>query len=235
MQQAVSRTPETAATHLRSRPSARLACVERHELAGALYRAAHLTGTFTLRSGHTSTEYFDKFQFTSRPELLDAVSSQLAAMVPADVEVLAGLQLGGVPLAAALSLKTGLPAVYVRLERKAYGTGRICEGVPVGDRVVAVVEDVVTTGGQIGLSTAGSPRRGRRRSLRTGGRRSGTRRARVAGRARPRLPSAVHDRGARAGRAVASAPRARDQRTSNDGRLSRSGSRAHSGSRASSM
>ncbi len=93
--------------------------------------AAHLTGTFTLRSGHTSTEYFDKFQFTSRPELLDAVSSQLAAMVPADVEVLAGLQLGGVPLAAALSLKTGLPAVYVRLERKAYGTGRICEGVPV--------------------------------------------------------------------------------------------------------
>jgi orotate phosphoribosyltransferase len=128
--------------------------VERQELARALYRAAHLTGTFTLRSGHTSTEYFDKFQFTSRPELLDAVSSQLAAMVPSDVEVLAGLQLGGVPLAAALSLKTGLPAVYVRLERKAYGTGRICEGVPVRDRVVAVVEDVVTTGGQVGLSTA---------------------------------------------------------------------------------
>ena len=68
--------------------------------------------------------------------------------------MLAGLQLGGVPLAAALSLKTGLPAVYVRLERKAYGTCRISEGVDVRDRVVAVVEDVVTTGGQIGLSTA---------------------------------------------------------------------------------
>jgi orotate phosphoribosyltransferase len=128
--------------------------VERHELAGALYRAAHLTGSFTLRSGQTSTEYFDKFQFTSRPELLEAVSSQLAKMVPPEVEVVAGLQLGGVPLAAALSLKTGLPAVYVRLERKTYGTGRISEGVAVRDRVVAVVEDVVTTGGQIGLSTA---------------------------------------------------------------------------------
>lgn len=119
-----------------------------------MYEVAHLTGTFTLRSGQTSTEYFDKFQFTSRPELLDAVSSQLAAIVPPDVEVLAGLQLGGVPLAAALSLKTGLPAVYVRLERKSYGTCRISEGVDIGGRVVAVVEDIVTTGGQIGRSTA---------------------------------------------------------------------------------
>jgi orotate phosphoribosyltransferase len=139
---------------VRVRSSARLVAVERNELATALYGAAHLTGSFTLRSGQASTEYFDKFQFTSRPELLNAVSSHLAAMVPRDVEVLAGLQLGGVPLAAALSLKTGLPAVYVRLERKAYGTCRISEGVDVRDRVVAVVEDVVTTGGQIGLSTA---------------------------------------------------------------------------------
>jgi len=83
-----------------------------------------------------------------------AHSSQLAAIVPPDVEVLAGLQLGGVPLAAALSLKTGLPAVYVRLERKSYGTCRISEGVDIGGRVVAVVEDIVTSGGQIGLSTA---------------------------------------------------------------------------------
>lgn len=128
--------------------------MERSNLARALYEAAHLTGTFTLRSGQTSDEYFDKFQFTSRPDLLGAVTDELAGLVPPEVEILAGLQLGGVPLAAALALKTGLPAVYVRLERKAYGTCRISEGVDVDGRIVAVIEDVVTTGGQIGLSTA---------------------------------------------------------------------------------
>lgn len=128
--------------------------MERRELAARIYEAAHLSGTFTLRSGQTASEYFDKFQFTSRPELLRAVADELAALVPAEVEVLAGLQLGGVPLAAALSLRTGLPAVYVRLERKTYGTCRISEGVDVRHRVVAVIEDVVTTGGQIGVSAA---------------------------------------------------------------------------------
>jgi orotate phosphoribosyltransferase len=81
------------------------------------------------------------------------VADELAALVPSDVEVLAGLQLGGVPLVAALSLRTGLPAVYVRPERKTYGTRRISEGVDVSGRVIAVAEDVVTTGGQIRLST----------------------------------------------------------------------------------
>jgi hypothetical protein len=73
-------------------------------LAREIYRVAHLVGTFTLRSGQESTEYFDKFQFTSRPELLEAVADPMAELVPHDVEVLAGLQLGGVPLAAALAL-----------------------------------------------------------------------------------------------------------------------------------
>jgi len=128
--------------------------MERDALAARIQRVAHLTGTFTLRSGQTSTEYFDKFQFTARPDLLGPVAEHLAEVLPADVEVLAGIQLGGVPLTAALSLRTGLPAVYVRLQRKAYGTGRISEGVEVAGRVVAVVEDVVTTAGQVRLSAS---------------------------------------------------------------------------------
>lgn len=121
-------------------------------LARAIFEVAHLTGSFTLRSGAVSTEYFDKFQFTSRPELLDAVAEGLATMVPPEVEVLAGLQLGGVPLAAALALKTRIPAVYVRLQRKSYATQKIAEGIDVNGKVVAIVEDVVSTGGQIALS-----------------------------------------------------------------------------------
>lgn len=124
------------------------------DLAREIYKVAHLRGTFMLRSGHVSTEYFDKFQLTSRPELLEAVAEAMAEIIPPDVEVLAGLQLGGVPLAAALALKTRIPAVYVRLQRKSYATQKIAEGVDLDGKVVAIVEDVVSTGGQIVLSTA---------------------------------------------------------------------------------
>lgn len=127
--------------------------VVQNDLARDIYEVAHLRGTFTLRSGQVSTEYFDKFQFTSRPELLEAVAEAMAEIVPADVEVLAGLQLGGVPLAAALALKKRIPAVYVRLQRKSYATQKIAEGVDLDGKVVAIVEDVVSTGGQIVLST----------------------------------------------------------------------------------
>jgi len=127
--------------------------MRRDELARTIFEVSHLSGAFTLRSGRPATEYFDKFQFTSRPELLEAVAEEMAQIVPQDVQVLAGLQLGGVPIAAALALRTRLPAVYVRLQRKTYGTGRISEGVDVGGKVVAIVEDVVSTGGQIALST----------------------------------------------------------------------------------
>lgn len=73
---------------------------------------------FTLRSGRTADTYFDKFLFTSDPDLLREVAGRLAPLVPHDTEVLAGLELGGVPLATALALETGLPAVYVRREPK---------------------------------------------------------------------------------------------------------------------
>ena len=42
----------------------------RSELAHRIYQTSHLTGQFTLRSGAIATEYFDKYQFETRPELL---------------------------------------------------------------------------------------------------------------------------------------------------------------------
>lgn len=124
----------------------------RPHLAAAVYEASHLIGPFTLRSGQQASEYFDKYQFTSRPELLEPLADQLAILLPPEVEVVAGLQMGGVPLAAAVALTTGLPAVYVRLSRKTYGTCKITEGIEVLGRRVAIIEDVVTTGGQVILS-----------------------------------------------------------------------------------
>ncbi|HEY2213957.1 MAG TPA: orotate phosphoribosyltransferase [Acidimicrobiales bacterium] len=122
-------------------------------LAGRMYAASHLTGTFTLRSGRVATEYFDKYRFESDPALLSEIAELAAGQIPEGTQGLAGLELGGVPFATVLSLKTGLPLFLVRKEAKKYGTERICEGGDVSGLNLLVVEDVVTTGGQIVLST----------------------------------------------------------------------------------
>jgi orotate phosphoribosyltransferase len=123
--------------------------MNRTELASRMLRAAHLTGEFRLRSGATSGEYFDKYQFEAVPELLRAVANQLVPLVPAGTQVLAGLELGGIAIATALSLTTGLPAAFVRKVPKSYGTCQLAEGASIAGRRVLVVEDVVTSGGQI--------------------------------------------------------------------------------------
>ena len=119
-----------------------------------MYEAAHLVGRFRLRSGRTADEYFDKYRFEADPVLLRAIAEQAAELVPAGTEVLAGLELGGVPIATALGLVTGLPVAFVRKAAKTYGTCRLAEGAAVEGRRVLVVEDVVTSGGQVALSTA---------------------------------------------------------------------------------
>ena len=128
--------------------------MDRSELAAAIYRTSLRIGTFQLRSGRTATEYFDKYRFESDPVLLRAVAEQAADHIPPDTEMLAGLELGGVPVATALALESGLPVVFVRKAAKAYGTGRLAEGADVAGRRVLVVEDVITSGGQVASSTA---------------------------------------------------------------------------------
>jgi orotate phosphoribosyltransferase len=123
--------------------------VNRDELARRIYKVSHLTGEFTLRSGATSSEYFDKYLFESDPALIRALAEALAPLVPEGTDALAGLELGGVPLATMLSQVTGLPALFVRKEAKTYGTCRLAEGGELEGRRLTVVEDVVTSGGQV--------------------------------------------------------------------------------------
>jgi orotate phosphoribosyltransferase len=127
--------------------------MDRNELAKRLKDTCSLKGHFVLRSGQVSDVYFDKYMLEADPELLRAVSEHSAPLVPEGTEVLAGLELGGVPLSTALSLVTGLPQVLVRKEAKTYGTAKLAEGPDIAGRRVLVVEDVVTTGGQVVLST----------------------------------------------------------------------------------
>lgn len=126
----------------------------RARLARRIHSVAHLWGTFTLRSGRVSEEYFDKYRFESDPVLLADIADAMASLVPSGTEVLAGLEMGGIPVVTALSRVTGLPAAFVRKAAKAYGTARLAEGVEVSGRRVLVVEDVVTSGGQVVLSAA---------------------------------------------------------------------------------
>ncbi|MEO6351111.1 MAG: orotate phosphoribosyltransferase [Candidatus Limnocylindrales bacterium] len=120
----------------------------REALAQQIADAAVLRGTFTLRSGQTSSYYIDKYRLTTDPKLLERIAAALAMALPPSIDRLAGTALGAVPLATAVSLATGLPCVFVRVDAaKDHGTSKSIEGrLEPMDRV-ALIEDVVTTGG----------------------------------------------------------------------------------------
>lgn len=123
--------------------------MDKKELAQKVVEIALRRGEFKLRSGQVSNVYFDKYQFESSPRLLKEIARQLAPLVPEGTEVLAGLELGGVPIATALSFETGLPVAFVRKARKDYGTCLIAEGAALKGKRVCIVEDVITTGGAV--------------------------------------------------------------------------------------
>lgn len=107
-------------------------------------------GDFTLASGAKSSYYIDIKKASTNPRVLYLIS-QLMAMKMQDLNIrpdrIAGVVLGSVPLAAALSLATGVPYVMIRKEKKDHGTGKLIEGdLEAGDKVL-VVEDVITTAG----------------------------------------------------------------------------------------
>jgi orotate phosphoribosyltransferase len=117
-------------------------------------KTALLRGSFTLRSGAVSNVYFDKYRFESDPALLREITAEMAARLPPSVDALAGLEMGGIPVATMLGQHTGLPVLFVRKKAKEYGTRRLAEGGEVKGKRLLVVEDVVTSGGQILLSVA---------------------------------------------------------------------------------
>lgn len=127
--------------------------VNHAELARKVFEISYLRGEFKLRSGQVSNEYFDKYRFEADPVLLREIALQLAPKIPAGTEILAGLEMGGIPIATALSLQTGIPALFVRKKAKDYGTCQFAEGREFKGKKVCVIEDVVTTGGQVLLST----------------------------------------------------------------------------------
>ncbi|HEX7760904.1 MAG TPA: orotate phosphoribosyltransferase [Caulobacteraceae bacterium] len=122
---------------------------DRRALAADISRATRLSGTFILRSGQVSDQYFDKYRFEADPALLARVAAAMLPLVPAGAQILAGLELGGVPIATAMSLQSGVRAAFVRKEAKTYGTCLAVEGSDVAGKRVVMIEDVISTGGAV--------------------------------------------------------------------------------------
>ena len=125
----------------------------RDQLAFAIYKKSYITGKFLLRSGTVANEYFDKYLFESDPVLLAEIAKAMEGLIPQNIDALAGLELGGIPLVTVLSQLTKLPAFFVRKKAKKYGTSKLAEGGEIKGKKLLLVEDVVTSGGQIILST----------------------------------------------------------------------------------
>lgn len=105
-------------------------------------------GTFTLASGKTSSYYVDIKKAITRPDLLRTIGEAMAPYA-ARADRIAGVELGAVPIAAAVSLASDKPYLMVRKEAKGHGTKKEFEGeLKKGEKVV-FVEDVLTTGGTL--------------------------------------------------------------------------------------
>jgi orotate phosphoribosyltransferase len=121
----------------------------RDALAKRIVQVALLHGEFTLRSGRKSSYYLDKYRFETQPDVLAELGKMFADRVRPNVDRIAGAELGAVALAAAASLACNKPFVIVRNQKKDYGTSKLVEGVLEHGETVAIVEDVLTTGGQV--------------------------------------------------------------------------------------
>ncbi len=106
---------------------------------------AFKTGEFTLTSGKKSNFYVDIKQASTKPKILREIGKCMAEHLKGE-ERIAGMELGAVPLAVALSLETNLPYLIIRKVERKHGTGKLIEGEMKKDDKIILVEDVTTTG-----------------------------------------------------------------------------------------
>jgi len=116
-----------------------------NRIAEMLRQAGAVTfGDFVLASGARSTYYIDVKNAITDPFVLKAIGEVIGQSMTCDV--VAGVAVGGIPLAVATSLSLGIPYAIVRSEVKSHGKSSPIIGNVRGKKVV-LVEDVTTSGG----------------------------------------------------------------------------------------
>ncbi len=123
--------------------------MDKQEVAMRIAETAILHGEFTLRSGRTSTWYIDKYLFTTQPDILKSLGKMFADAIPGGATLLAGAELGGIPLVTTAAIQSDLPCIFIRNQKKDYGTAKQLEGKLAETDKVVIVEDIATTGGQV--------------------------------------------------------------------------------------
>ena len=105
-------------------------------------------GNFTLASGIQSPIYVDLRLLVSRPAVLAKAADAYAALLT-DVacDRIAGVPYAALPIGTAVALASDKPLIYPRKEAKEHGLGKLIEGAwQPGDRI-AIIEDLITSGG----------------------------------------------------------------------------------------
>ncbi len=105
-------------------------------------------GRFVLTSGAISDYYIDIKKASTDPTTLRLIAEQMSQYTKG-YDMLAGMELGAVPLVVALALETNIPYVIIRKEKREHGTGKQIEGGDVKGKNVLLVEDVTTSGGSV--------------------------------------------------------------------------------------
>jgi orotate phosphoribosyltransferase len=119
------------------------------DLVRRMVEASELHGDFVLSSGATSTVYFDKFRFLTRPDLLDQVAAEVTRLLVPTTQLLGAPEGAAMLLVAAVSLRADLPVTIVRKQPKEYGTQAQVEGEVRPGAITTLLEDVSTTGQQV--------------------------------------------------------------------------------------
>jgi len=105
-------------------------------------------GRFVLTSGAISDYYIDIKKASTEPKTLRLIAQEMSTYTKG-YDMLAGMELGAVPLVVALALETDIPYVIIRKEKREHGTGKQIEGGDVKGKNVLIVEDVTTSGGSV--------------------------------------------------------------------------------------
>jgi orotate phosphoribosyltransferase len=105
-------------------------------------------GRFVLTSGAISDYYIDIKKASTDPKTLKHIAEEMSHFTKG-YDLLAGMELGAVPLVVALALETNIPYVIIRKEKREHGTGKQIEGGDVKGKNVLLVEDVTTSGGSV--------------------------------------------------------------------------------------
>ena len=109
-------------------------------------------GDFTLKSGKKSDVYIDCRRLFEKQQLLNLIAEEIANKIISsrfEYDWIAGVTMGGMPLATIVSNKTNIPLLFIRNSEKTHGTKQRIEGNTRPGQCVLLLEDVITTGQSI--------------------------------------------------------------------------------------